>query len=739
MIFRHRYNMLFEFSELDWLFHDSEDIDAFLRRIIDLIYKHMNITGCSIYLWDESSEQLIFMASEKTASNNPLDHGESAGLNIKKGHGLCGKAIESGRIEYSSRRRLQMAAPITRGNIPVGVLNIERARRPFNMIDEGIIRVLTSQLANILENAKLFYSENIRTALEPGLSSLEFTSQIILSGTGASPGTALGDSYSLDRKRSFTELRRIKYDKVYSLAELEKAIERTEEQLLDLQKNVEENLSDSASLIFTSHLLILKDSSFRGEIKTRINNGNNPPAALLAVSENYIKAFAESENPFVREKVEDLEDLVQRIFSNLIGDSNAPADVAGKVVISKNLYPSDMLMLASEKAAGILLVSGGLTAHIAILAQSLKMPLVIIDFPDLIKTDKPLPILIDGDSGKLCVNPGEQIILEFKDLQNNRQHQPEESLIPDLCTTKDGSSVGLLANINLIPDLQEAVRMNTGGVGLYRTEFPFLLRSAFPTEEEQYAVYKQIIDLMPDKPITFRTLDVGGDKVLAYYRDYTEENPFLGLRSIRFSLKNPGVFRQQLRAILRAAGDRKIKLMFPMISTIEEFNTARDLVIESLEELQLRGIPAEMPELGAMIEIPSLLAILDHLCGEVDFLSIGSNDFIQYMLAVDRNNEKMREHYIPHNPSVLRGLNLIARAAKKHNVDLTICGEMAHQREYIPFLLGIGIRNFSVSTSFLHQTHRIISDTNLNEAEIIAEEVLEHSSIYEIERILGIS
>jgi phosphotransferase system enzyme I (PtsP) len=674
MIFRHRYNMLFEFSELDWLFHDSEDIDAFLKRIIDLIYKHMNISGCSIYLWDESSEQLIFMASEKTTGTGQPKDEEPLNLNIRKGHGLCGEAIESGRIEYSSRRRIEMAAPISRGNIPVGVLNLQRTRKPFNIIDEGIIRVLTSQLANILENAKLFYSENIKTALEPGQSSLDFNSQIILQGTASSPGVAFGNSYTLDRKRSFTELRRIKYDKVYTLAELEKAFLQTEEQLLELQKNVEENLSDSASLIFTSHLLILKDNSFKNEIKTRINNGNNAPAALLSVTETYIKAFTESENPFVREKVEDLEDLVQRIFSNLIGDNIAPINVEDKVVISKNLYPSDMLMLASEKAAGILLVSGGLTAHIGILAQSLKMPLVTIDFPDLIKTSKSLPILLDGETGKLCVNPGETILNEFQNLQEDRRSKPPEELLPDHCTTRDGTSVNLLANINLIPDLEEAMRMNAAGIGLYRTEFPFLLRSSFPTEEEQYTIYKQIIELSADKQVTFRTLDVGGDKVLAYYRDYTEENPFLGLRSIRFSLKNPVVFRQQLRAILRAAGERNIKLMFPMVSTIEEFRMARELVIECVEELRFKGLSVEMPELGAMIEIPSLLAILDHLCNEVDFLSIGSNDFIQYMLAVDRNNEKMNEYYIPHNPSVLRGLNQIAEACKKHNVELTICG-----------------------------------------------------------------
>ena len=731
--------MLFEFSELDWLFHDSEDIDSFIRRIIDVIYKHMKINSCSIYLWDQSSEQLIFMASEKTTSEVTDEvHEESNNRNIRRGQGVCGRAIDSGRIEYASKKRLLMAAPLRRGNFPVGVLMLERPRRQFNKIDEGTIKVLTSQLANILDNARLFYSDSKRTSIETEQNRLEFNSQILLQGTGVSPGLGIGESFILDRKRSFTELHRIKYNKLYSFDELEDAIEKTEKQLFYLQKSVEENLSDSASLIFTSHLLILKDNNFRNEIKNLINTGINPPAALLNIAENYINAFSQSENSFVREKVEDLEDLVQRIFSNLIGDSVAPANVKGRIIVARTLYPSDILMLASEEAAGVLLVSGGITAHIGILAQSLKLPLAIIDFSDLLKSSGKLMIAIDGDTGKICINPGKDILAEFGKLQRESKKNKKNRILADSTETRDGTRISLLANINLLPDLEEAVAANSEGIGLYRTEFPFLLRNTFPTEEEQYLIYKQVMELAGERLVTFRTLDVGGDKVLAYYRDYTEENPFLGLRSIRFSLQNPVIFRQQLRAVLRAAGSRKIKLMFPMISTIEEFRNARDLVIECLENLKSEGCRVTMPELGAMVEIPSLLAVLDHICEEVDFLSIGTNDFIQYMLAVDRNNEKLSEYYCPHNPSILRSLDFIARTAEKHNVELTLCGEMAHQKEYIPFLLGIGIRSFSVSTSFLYETQQIISETGIAEAELIARETLEHSSIYEIERILGL-
>ncbi|HAK46497.1 MAG TPA: phosphoenolpyruvate--protein phosphotransferase [Spirochaeta sp.] len=731
-----RYNMLFEFSELDWLFHDTEDIESFLNRIIDLIYKHMKITGCSIYLIDESSDQLVFMASEQTVgeTGRTLDRQKH---HLKRDDGLYGKAVESGKVEFDSRKRRIMAVPINRGQMPIGVMRLERRRRPFKHIDAATMRFLASQLANILENARTFMMDAKNTGIEQTYSSLEFNTQITLQGTGASPGPAYGNSFTLDRKRSFTELRRLRFERVYTYLELSKAIDKTEEQLLELQKGVEENLSDSASLIFTSHLLILKDKSFNNEIKSRIITGINPPAALLAVAENYIKLFAENENPVVREKVEDLEDLIQRIFANLLGDDIAPVNAGGRIVIAKSLYPSDILMLASERTAGILLVSGGVTSHISILAQSLKIPMVILDFTDLLKTDKPLPIVLDGESGRICINPNQDIVDEFQEIAKRSRKNERQPLIEET-VTKCGKKIGLYTNINLIPDLEEAIKMNAEGIGLYRTEFPFLLRNSLPTEEEQYSIYKQVIELSGNRPITFRTLDVGGDKVLSYYRDYSEENPFLGLRSIRFSLQNPAIFRQQIRAILRAAGNKRIKLMFPMISTMEELRTAKDLVLQSFEELQEDGESPVMPEIGAMIEIPSLLAILDHICEEVDFLSIGTNDFIQYMLAVDRNNEKLKDYYIPHNPSVLRGLKMIADVSAAHNIELTVCGEMAHQREYIPFLLGIGIKNLSVSTAFLHETQQIIAGTHLDEARDLADEIISYSSTYEIERRLGI-
>lgn len=718
---RHKYNMILEFSSLDWNFGAPEDINNFLKTTGNLINNHMQTNHCHIYLWDDSLSQLIF--NEDTP---------------KDVIGFCSEINDFQNTRYSDKNRKMMCHPIRRGPQILGVMFLSRNRKPFTIVDERIINLLSQQLGNIIETARRISTEKISGSIETGEGTLEFNKQILMQGVGASPGMALGLSYTLDRKRRFNELQRTRFKKKYSLEELDSAISATKEQIKKLQQKVEKRLSDDAALIFTSHLLILDDTGFRNEISSMVYTGINPPAALLSVANKYINVFSASDNPLVQEKADDMEDLVFRIFANLIGEKTSSFSADGRIIIARSIYPSDILALASENCAGLMLVSGGVTAHISILAQSLKLPLVIIDFNDILKTSKPVPIAIDGTTGRICINPEQELVEEFHEVQRTERQQKDNSSLKKDTVTRDGTGIKLLSNINLISDLEEAMAIEAEGIGLYRTEYQFLLRNNFPTENEQYKIYKQIIDLADGRPVTFRTLDAGGDKVLSYYSGYKEENPFLGLRSIRFSLQNPIIFNQQIRALLRAAGSRKIKIMFPMISTLEELRTAKSMVIENYHNLTEQGLEIKMPEIGAMIEIPSLLVMIDHVCEEVDFLSIGTNDFIQYMLAVDRNNEKLSGYYNPHNPSVLRGLKIIADACNKFNIDLTVCGEMAHQKEYLPFLIGIGIRSLSVSTGFLKETQEAIAGISTAEAVKTAERSLNCSSLYEIEQILGI-
>jgi phosphotransferase system enzyme I (PtsP) len=303
--------------------------------------------------------------------------------------------------------------------------------------------------------------------------------------------------------------------------------------------------------------------------------------------------------------------------------------------------------------------------------------------------------------------------------------------------TADGARTLLLANINLLSDLKVARELNCDGIGLYRTEFPFIIRTTFPTEAEQVVIYRKLVESMPGKPVTFRTLDAGGDKILSYYHDIKEQNPAMGMRSIRFSLQNKAVFAEQIRAILRAGAGADLHIMFPMISSIDEYREASEVVHESLDQLNKQGIEHHSkPKLGMMVELPAVVDLIDDFAREVDFFSIGTNDLVQFMLAVDRTNESVAGFYLPHHPAVLRVLNRIARAALAHGRELSICGDMAHETQYIPFLLGIGVRAFSVDPIYLLRTQQAITAVSIPEAEALAQSLLSASRIRDIEELL---
>ncbi len=287
-----------------------------------------------------------------------------------------------------------------------------------------------------------------------------------------------------------------------------------------------------------------------------------------------------------------------------------------------------------------------------------------------------------------------------------------------------------MSNVNLLSDLKAAREFHSDGIGLYRTEFPFLVRSNFPSEEEQFVIYKRLIEGMPSKEITFRTLDIGGDKVLSYYHFEKEQNPFLGMRSIRFSLKHKDIFEQQIRAILRAGVNAPIRIMFPMISSLDEFLEAKSVVDQCLQDLAKEKIPHHThPSIGLMIELPSVLEIIRDLAQVTDFFCIGTNDFIQYMLAVDRTNEKVADFYLPHHPAILRALNRVVKTAQRYKRDVSLCGDMAHQEKYIPYLLAIGLRKLSIDGRYFPKIQSAIAQIDLQSAEKKLEEILKQARL----------
>jgi phosphotransferase system, enzyme I, PtsP len=741
--------LLLDIEDLNHLFRESVSLSTLLGKTVQLVGAHFRADVCSIYIYDDEAEELTLTAT------HGLSQSSVGSVKLRLGEGLVGTVLQEAHticendVSHDPRYRFFpgikeeefdafLAAPITRGVARIGVLVLQRERsRPFAENDASAVKIVASQLANIIENAKFLMA--VHTAQDQRREPLENQHKTVVRGKAASTGFACGKAVIVDKQHALDTLFKRKFDKQYTIADFDIAVKATEEQLEELQRKVEERLSDVASLIFAAHLVMLKDRSFIGEMRRLIAGSVNPPHAVLQVARKYIDIFAKSSQVYVREKVQDISDLVIRLVRNLVADSHEAWAYRDNIVIAQNLFPSDLLAMSSEGVLGVVMIGGGVTSHVAILSQSLQIPFVIVSSNELLSAPEGSTVLIDAVQGIVMVNPGAEAIEKFESSRRTGEILAKEnaSAMAPVTETRDGTRIHLLANINLLNDARQADIIGAEGIGLYRTEFPFLVRSAFPTEDEQLAVYKKLITLMPGKPICFRTLDIGGDKILAYYPEGREGNPMLGLRSIRFCLENVDVFKQQLRAMLRAAAGADVGIMFPMVSSLEEFASAKSLVLECIHELAVAGIEHNpKPRIGMMVEVPSVMGIIDELAAEADFFSLGTNDFIQYMLAVDRTNERVAKLYLPSHPSVLRAIKRILEAGTDKGIDVTICGDLAHDTRYLPFLIGAGFRKLSVGPAYLTTIQRAISTIELESATSLAAAMLTQSNAADAEAIL---
>lgn len=556
-------------------------------------------------------------------------------------------------------------------------------------------------------------------------------------GKTSSAGYAYACPFVVTTDTTFSQFEQRTFSHHYTVADFHKALESTRKQLKSLHTEVEERLSDAASLIFTAHLLMLDDHGFVSGIEGRIQHGENPPQAVIKAGRAYMDKFSASPDPYIREKALDVADLIVRTVRNMIFREESVPQLERRIVISREIFPSDILRYSSENVAGIIQTGGGVTSHVSILARSLAIPMIIANEPSLLSIGSDTKILLDAELGNIYIEPGKDILQQFPDKPWLGKSRTLHKLTAHTATS-DGKRIELLANINLIRDVKTAFEMNCDGVGLYRSEFPFIIRRDFPLEEEQYIVYRKLVEGMKGREVTFRTLDVGGDKVLPYSNDTKENNPFLGLRSIRFSLGNLPIFRQQLLAILRAGHDADLKIMFPMISSVDELIQARRVFEECIADLQGRTVLYnKTPKIGMMVEIPSVVNIIDSFAPYVDFFSIGTNDLVQYYLAVDRTNEKVADYYVPHHPAVLRALHTVAAAAAKHRKELSVCGDMANSDKYLSFLIGIGIHRFSMDTIYLPRAQKQIRAINAARAVRFAQKLLKAGTISEVETLFN--
>ncbi len=562
----------------------------------------------------------------------------------------------------------------------------------------------------------------------------------ILKGKKLSDGFALGEALILNQRLSLEHYLYTTYDEHYTINNFLKALENAEIQLKSLKKNIEEKLTESASIIFQGHLLILQDQVFKKKVIGLIEKNINPPIALITIVKEYLEAIGNSESYLIQEKKQDLEDVALHILENLVQKKRNFSINQNKIVIIKEIFPSDILKLASENIKGIIIVGGGATSHISILIQSLKLPAIITTDKNILFLKNQTPILIEANSSQIYIKPSKDIIKAVeKKTQRKESKSKNNEKIFETTETKNKENIDLMTSVNLISDFNLSVKLKASGIGLYRSEFAFIFRNSIPSEEEQYNIYKKFFGPMKNKPITIRTLDIGGDKFLPYY-PIKENNPFLGFRSSRFTIKYQDIFIKQIRAILRAGVDYPLYIIFPLISSIEEFLACKAIITLCLSDLKKEKIKYnQSPKIGIMLEIPSVVHIMEELCQYVDFFSIGANDLIQYTLAVDRTNEKVADLYIPHHPAILRSLFHMVSIANKNNVEISICGNMTENTDYLSFLIGIGLRKLIVNPKKMINIQRAIKKISTKEAKQIAKKALNVSTLKKIEKILKIN
>jgi phosphotransferase system enzyme I (PtsI) len=562
----------------------------------------------------------------------------------------------------------------------------------------------------------------------------------VYKGIPVSAGIAQGKIFVLSRAKSSIP----KYD--VAEAELPQQIQRlhqalvlTRQQIIGVQHQVSQALNAKDASIFDAHLLVLEDPTLIKSVTALVHEHKiNIEAAFQEFADKYAATLSAIDDAYLRERAADMRDVTSRIMANLLGHSHQP-DLQELqepcIVISEDLSPSEVAVLNRKVILGFATDMGSKTSHAAIMARSLQVPAVVglKDASHKIKTGT--YVLLDGYNGSIILNPTDQTLFEYGQLLR-RQASIEDKLreikaLPAI--TLDGKKIALSANIEKADDGQAVKLYGAEGVGLFRTEYLFINRDSLPTEEEQFQAYRRIAaELKPD-PVIIRTLDLGGDKFLAHLQIPAEMNPFLGWRAIRFCLEEKAVFRAQLRAILRASAEGNIKIMYPMISGRGEVEKANALVEEYKGELRAEKVPFdEQIEIGAMIEIPSAAVAADTLATRVKFFSLGTNDLIQYSLAVDRLNDRIAHLYEPTHPAVVRLIKMTVDAADRHGIWCGVCGEMAGDPLLTPLLLGLGVRELSVAPSFLPRIKFLIRRLNMAEAKELAGFALQCDSGREI-------
>ena len=563
-----------------------------------------------------------------------------------------------------------------------------------------------------------------------------------IKGITAARGIAFGTAYKLATPNLTFETRTIKSVQA-EMERLQDAISKSREEIKQIRKQVKENQGEDNAMIFDSHLLMLDDPYYMETIEQIVTEEKiNVESAVVRVTDLLLSTFKQLNNLYIRERITDIQDFVDRVLANLLGKSLPNISLIqdeASIIVAPELKPSETVQIDCRYVQGFVTDFGGKTSHAAIIARSLELSAIVGAKKAMTTIEHGDELIVDGINGLVHINPTAELTEQYREKQRrlNAKRFRLTTFKRRRTVTRDNQRIEIHANINSEGDIERAVRNGIDGIGLFRSEFIFMNEVNFPSEETQYTMYKRALLKMNGRPVVVRTLDIGGDKQLPYYTMPEETNPFLGLRSIRFTLEEKELFKTQLRALLRASVHGNLKIMFPMITTFQELQAAKSLLEEVKQSLKEEQIPFnDEIEIGMMIETPATALLADLFIKEVDFFSIGTNDLIQYTFATDRMNERVAHLYEPLHPAILRITKQVIDVAKAHGKWVKICGEMASDERALPLLIGFGLTSLSMDPGNILNARKQINYLTYKQLKSIAEKAIQVKDAKEVEKLL---
>ena len=713
----------------------AKDFDEVLKLIVHLVKQATKTATCSVYLYSPEDDSYVLMATDglnpdsvgkvRLSSKEGLvglvaSRAEPINLEVADAHPKFAYFPETGEQSFRSF----LGSPIIHQRKVLGVLVVqEQEQRRFDESEESFLVTVSAQLAGVIAHADA--TGELARLINPR----EEARERVYPGVASAPGVAIGSVVVIapSADLNVVPLRHVK-DIEAELCQFRQAMEQTKRDIHALDESMVGKLSDEERALFDVYVRMLDDHALGGEVVSLIEEGICAQSAWSQVVLRHIRMFKSMKDAYLRERATDVEDLGRRVLAYLQqSETKRTTYPDNMVMVGEELSAASFADVPLEKVSAIVSVKGSRNSHMAILGRAIGIPTVmgVVDLPwGSLEEEE---VVVDGHNGQVIVSPREEVRESYI-----QQIYEEKLLAADLekltdepCVTADGHKLALWVNTGLRLDALLSLDRGAEGVGLYRTEIPFLMLDRFPSEEEQRKSYREQLEMFAPRIVTMRTLDIGGDKDLPYF-PIEEENPFLGWRGIRICLDHPEIFLVQLRAMMRASeGLNNLSILLPMISNLAELESALELIYQVYDELtEEEGYQIEMPNVGAMIEVPAAVYQIREIARRVDFLSVGTNDLTQYLLAVDRNNPRVADLYHTCHPSVLRALRSIVEGAKGENTPVSVCGEMAGDPVGAVLLMALGFRVLSMSATNLLKVKAILRQVSLTEAETLLEEVM---------------